>query len=116
MDEPAITTAAVYIMASRMHGTLYIGVTTDLIQRVVQHREGLKDGFTKRYNVKRLVWYERHENVLAAINREKSLKKYKREWKVNLIERMNPHWHDLFPSLTREEGPLAHPSSPERPM
>lgn len=115
MDE-AVTTAAVYMMASRMHGTLYIGVTTDLIQRVVQHREGLKEGFTKTYDVKRLVWYERHENVAIAIKREKSLKKYKREWKVNLIERMNPHWHDLFPSLMREEGPLAHLSWRERPM
>ena len=115
MDEgPA--TAAVYMMASGQHGTLYIGVTTQLIARVVQHREGLLAGFTRRYGVKRLVWYELHENIVPAIQREKSLKKYKREWKVNLIERMNPRWDDLFPALLREEGPLAHLSRREPSM
>jgi len=109
-------TAAVYMMASGQHGTLYIGVTSDLIGRVVQHRQGLRDGFTKRYGVKRLVWYELHESIMPAIRRETSLKKYKREWKVNLIERMNPRWADLFPSLLREEGPLAHLSWRERSM
>src|SRR5690348_5079641 len=115
MDE-GLPTAAVYMTASGQHGTLYIGVTTDLIGRVVQHREGLKGGFTKRYGVKRLVWFERHESIIPAIQREKSLKKYRREWKVNLIERLNPRWDDLFPALVREEGPLSDLSWRERPM
>ena len=104
---------AVYMMASGQHGTLYIGVTSDLIQRVGQHREGQIEGFTKRYGVKRLVWFERHDNIVTAIQREKSLKKYKREWKVNLIERENPKWADLYPSLFAEDGPLSHLQPPE---
>ena len=99
---------AVYIMASGQHGTLYIGVTSDLIQRVHEHREGLTPGFTSRYGVKRLVWYEPWDSIVEAIQREKSLKKYKREWKVNLIERENPQWMDLYPWFFREEGPLSH--------
>jgi putative endonuclease len=91
---------AVYILASRKHGTLYIGVTSELITRIVQHRDGEFDGFTKRYGVTRLVWYETYDLITAAIRREKQLKKYRREWKLNLIEAMNPGWHDLFPSLT----------------
>jgi len=90
---------AVYMMASRKHGTLYIGVTSDLISRVVQHRDGALDGFTKRYGVKRLVWFEQHDFMTEAIRREKALKKYKRDWKINLIERENPGWDDLFPGL-----------------
>ena len=90
---------AVYMMASRKHGTLYIGVTSDLISRVAQHREGTYEGFTKRYGVKRLVWFEQHDFMTEAIHREKLLKKYKREWKINLIERENPGWDDLFPGL-----------------
>ena len=90
---------AVYMMASGRHGTLYIGVTSHLPARIVQHREGRIPGFTKKYNVKRLVWYEPHERMTAAIQREKSLKKYPREWKINLIERDNPHWDDLYPAL-----------------
>ena len=90
---------AVYIMASRRHGTLYTGVTSTLPKRVYQHREGLIPGFTKKYGVKRLVWYEPHESMTAAIQREKTIKKYKREWKINLIERDNPNWDDLFPVL-----------------
>jgi putative endonuclease len=114
------STAAVYILASRKHGTLYIGVTSDLIGRVVEHREGLTPGFTSTYGVKRLVWFERHESIVPAIQREKSLKKYHREWKINLIERDNPHWDDLFPALLREPGPLERlswrePPAPERP-
>jgi putative endonuclease len=114
--EPVQYTAAVYIMASRKHGTLYVGVTSDLIGRVVQHREGLVEGFTKTHGVKRLVWYERYESIGPAIQREKSLKKYRREWKINLIERENPHWDDLFPALVREEGPLSHLQLPERSL
>jgi putative endonuclease len=95
-------------MASRKHGTLYVGVTSDLLKRVAEHREGLIEGFTARYGVKRLVWFERHEGIVEAIQREKSLKKYRRAWKVNLIERDNPDWDDLFPKLFVETGPLAH--------
>ena len=100
--------SAVYIMASRKHGTLYIGVTSDLVNRVAQHREGMIDGFTRRYGVKRLVWFERHDGIVDAIRRETSLKKYRREWKINLIEADNPNWDDLFADLVREHGPLSH--------
>jgi putative endonuclease len=104
---------AVYIMASRKHGTLYIGVTSELLSRAAQHREGLREGFTKQYGVKRLVWFELHDGIEAAIHREKRLKKYKRDWKVNLIERDNPDWTDLSPQFFTEEGPLAHLQRPE---
>jgi len=107
---------AVYIMASRKHGTLYVGVTSDLRNRVAQHREGSIPGFTQRYGVKRLVWYELHEGIANAIQRETSLKRYRREWKINLIEDANPNWDDLFPSLFVEAGPLAHLQPRETPM
>ena len=100
--------SAVYIMASRKHGTLYVGVTSDLLNRVAQHREGRIDGFTRQHEVKRLVWFEWHDSIEAAIQGEKSLKKYRREWKINLIERDNPNWDDLFPQFFVEEGPLSH--------
>jgi len=87
---------AVYMMANRKLGTLYIGVTGHLIARVGQHREGAFEGFTKRHGLKRLVWFEQHQTIVGAIQREKSLKKYKRDWKINLIERTNPEWNDLF--------------------
>jgi putative endonuclease len=90
-------------------------VTSELIKRVVDHREGLKGGFTDRYGVKRLVWLEGHENIVQAIQREKSLKRYLRPWKINLIERDNPNWDDLFPALLVEEGPLSHLSWRESP-
>jgi putative endonuclease len=90
---------AAYMMSNRKHGTLYIGVTGNLLRRVSQHRDGTMEGFTKTYGLKRLVWYEHHESMVAAIQREKSLKKYPRDWKINLIERENPHWDDLFPAL-----------------
>jgi len=95
---------AVYMMSNRKHGTLYIGVSGSLLTRVSQHREGLLQGFTKKYGLKRLVWYEFHEHMSAAIQRESSLKKYKRDWKINLIERDNPNWDDLFPSVVRSAG------------
>ena len=107
---------AVYILASRRDGTLYIGVTSDLAARIAQHRDGTYDGFTKRHDVKRLVWFEMHDRIEAAIRREKRLKTYRREWKINLIERENREWLDLFPQLFVAEGPLAHLQSRERSM
>lgn len=104
------------MMASRRHGTIYIGLTSDLLNRVVQHREGMIPGFTQRHDVKRLVWFEPHESIVTAIQREKSLKKYRRAWKINLIERDNPDWHDLFPGFFELEGPLAHLQPPEKAM
>jgi putative endonuclease len=92
---------AVYIMASQKNGTLYTGVTANLAERVHQHRTGDSKGFTSRYGVKRLVWYRVHESIVEAIADEKRLKKYRREWKINLIEAMNPEWYDLYLSLNR---------------
>ena len=89
----------VYIMASQRNGTLYTGVTTDLSGRVFQHREGLLPGFTRKYGCKMLVWYEEHFNIADAIQREKSIKRYYRKWKLKLIEEMNPDWEDLYPTL-----------------
>jgi putative endonuclease len=87
--------AWVYMLASKRNGTLYVGVTSNLSRRIAEHRRGLIDGFTKQYGVKRLVWAERHETIAAAIQREKSIKKYPRRWKINLIEEINPQWRDL---------------------
>jgi len=89
----------VYIMANGRNGTLYIGVTSNLIQRVWQHREGLADGFTKKYGCKTLVWYQHHDEIETAISREKQMKEWKRRWKLRAIEEMNPDWTDLFESL-----------------
>jgi putative endonuclease len=89
----------VYIMASRRNGTLYTGVTTDLLRRVHQHREGLIPGFTKLYGVKTLVWYELHSDVVQAIAREKTIKRWRRAWKLALIEALNPDWLDLWEVL-----------------
>jgi putative endonuclease len=89
----------VYILASQPNGTLYIGVTNDLIRRVYEHREGLADGFTKRHGVKDLVYYEIHDRVEQAIQREKNMKHWSRAWKINLIERENPLWTDLWSSI-----------------
>lgn len=108
--------SAAYIMASRKHGTLYVGVTSDLRNRVSQHREGLSPGFTQRYGVKRLVWFEQQDDIVAAIQRETSIKRYRRQWKINLIEQDNPNWDDLFPQLFVEEGPLAHLQPEEKPI
>ena len=87
--------AHVYILASGRNGTLYIGVTSDLLRRMFEHREGLLDGFTKTYGVTRLVYAEEHARIDEAIVREKQLKAWKRAWKINLIERSNPDWLDL---------------------
>jgi putative endonuclease len=86
---------AVYILASGFHGTLYIGVTSDLIQRIWQHRTGVLGGFTARHGIKRLVWFEMHGDMEHAIAREKQLKNWKREWKIALIEEANSTWRDL---------------------
>ena len=89
----------VYIMASARNGTLYIGVTSDLVARVWQHREGVADGFTRKYGCKLLIWYEAHDDIQAAIRREMQMKEWKRLWKLRVIEEMNPDWNDLFESL-----------------
>lgn len=90
---------AVYIMCDRYRGTLYIGVTSQFQTRMIQHRDGLIPGFTKRYGLKRLVWYETHEVMTVAIQRERSLKEWPRQWKINLIERDNPTWDDLYAAV-----------------
>ena len=90
---------AVYIMASEERGTLYIGVTGNLKLRVWQHREGLVESFTKRYAVKRLVWFEHYPDFPSAIAREKQLKKWNRAWKLKLIETANPTWRDLWKNV-----------------
>jgi putative endonuclease len=100
---------AVYILASKRNGTLYVGVTSDLVQRVWEHRNNAVEGFTKRYGVHRLVYYEMHADIRQAILREKQLKKWNRAWKVELIERQNPQWNDLWPHVA---GGLAQPAPP----
>jgi putative endonuclease len=97
----------VYILASAPYGTLYIGVTSDLVNRMMEHRSGATPGFTTRYRVHRLVYYESFGEVMLAIQREKTLKKWPRQWKINLIERDNPHWKDLLPALMGEP-PAGH--------
>ena len=90
----------VYILASKKNGTLYIGVTSSLIQRVWQHKNKIVKGFTNKYNVQQLVYYEVHEDPQEAILREKRLKKWKRAWKIELIETMNPKWTDLYETIS----------------
>ncbi|MEN0105228.1 MAG: GIY-YIG nuclease family protein [Pseudomonas sp.] len=90
---------AVYILASHKNGTLYIGVTSNLIQRIWQHRNDSAPGFTRRYGIHTLVYYEVHEDMPSAITREKQLKKWRREWKLKLIEARNPRWLDLWNEL-----------------
>jgi len=94
----------VYILASRRKGTLYTGVTSDLVRRIWAHKHGVIKGFTKRYRVHRLVYYEFHCDMYHAIRREKQIKKWNRAWKIELIERTNPRWKDLWPSLVEGEG------------
>jgi putative endonuclease len=88
-----------YILASKRNGTLYIGVTSDLVKRIWEHKSDFVEGFTKQYQVHDLVWYEIHENMESAITREKQLKEWKRQWKVELIEKLNPYWNDLYPTI-----------------
>ena len=92
---------AVYILTNRPRGVLYTGVTSDLVGRVWQHREGVVEGFTTRYDAKQLVWFEMHQDAEAAITREKRIKRWRRDWKLDLIETANPGWKDLWPEISR---------------
>ncbi len=89
----------VYLLASQRNGTLYIGVTANLAKRVWEHKNDLADGFTKKYRVHELVWYEAHQDIHAAIAREKTMKAWKRAWKLQLIEAENPDWRDLYDEI-----------------
>jgi putative endonuclease len=89
----------VYILASKKNGTIYVGVTSDLVKRVYEHKQNLADGFTKKYNVHNLVYYEVHKEIEEAITREKQIKKWNREWKLKLIEEKNPGWEDLYDEI-----------------
>lgn len=89
----------VYILASKRNGTLYVGVTSNLVKRAWEHRERLVEGFTRRYGVHELVFYEMHEEMMAAITREKQIKKWRRAWKLRLIEERNPGWRDLWSEI-----------------
>ena len=89
----------VYILASQKNGTLYIGVTSELAKRIWQHKNKQADGFTKKYGVTKLVYYEVHENAEPAIQREKQIKKWNRKWKIELIEEKNPKWSDLYENI-----------------
>lgn len=91
--------AYVYMLASARNGTLYVGVTSDLVKRVYEHKAKLVKGFTSRYNVDKLVWFEQSESIESAIAREKQLKEWKRAWKIELIEETNPYWNDLYASI-----------------
>ena len=91
--------AAVYILASKRNGTLYTGVTSDLSKRVWEHKNDITDGFTKKYKIHMLVYYELHDDMESAITHEKRIKKWKRAWKLRLIEEKNPQWDDLYDSI-----------------
>ena len=91
----------VYMLASGRNGTLYVGVTADLVRRVWEHKNGVVPGFSKRYRVARLVWCERHDDIRDAIAREKAIKKWRRVWKLEAIEAMNPGWRDLYDEINR---------------
>jgi putative endonuclease len=89
----------VYLLAGKRNGTLYVGVTSDLVKRIWEHKNDAVEGFSKRYGLHELVWYEVHETLPSAIAREKAIKEWKRKWKLQLIEQMNPQWRDLYPDL-----------------
>jgi putative endonuclease len=89
----------VHIVCSKRNGTLYTGITSDIVKRVYEHKKGLVEGFTKKYKIHYLVWYETHESVESAIHREKQIKKWKRVWKLSLIEKENPKWCDLYENI-----------------
>jgi putative endonuclease len=90
---------AIYILANKRNGILYVGVTSDLIKRVWEHKQDFASGFTRQYSVHLLVYYQQTEDMLTAITREKQIKKWNREWKIRLIEDMNPYWNDLYQSI-----------------
>jgi len=90
---------AVYILASQKNGTLYVGVTSNLVKRVWEHKNNVVEGFTKKYEVHNLVWYELHESMEFAIHREKAIKNWKRDWKIRMIEEQNLDWHDLYSGI-----------------
>jgi putative endonuclease len=90
----------VYLLASKKHGTLYLGVTNDILRRSYEHRSKAADGFTSRYGIDKLVWFEIYDDVATAIAREKELKKWRRDWKIRLIEEQNPGWVDLYPGIS----------------
>jgi putative endonuclease len=92
---------AVYILATKPYGTLYIGVTSDLVKRIWEHRSNAVDGFTKRYAVHRLVYFEQFRSMIEAIEREKALKKWRRAWKIALVDEANPDWRDLWPEISQ---------------
>ena len=94
-----IEAAYVYILASQPYGTLYVGVTSDLVKRVWEHKSGLVEGFSRKYDVKRLVWYEQRASIVEAIAREKRIKRWHRDWKVNLVQAINPNWDDLYEKI-----------------
>ncbi len=89
----------VYMLSSKRNGALYIGVTSDIVKRVYEHKHRMVEGFTKKYSIHKLVWYEIHASIESAINREKQIKKWKREWKLKLIEKENPNWIDLYENI-----------------
>jgi putative endonuclease len=89
----------VYMMSNKQDGVLYIGVTSDIVKRVYEHKNGFADGFTKKYNLKNLVYYEVYDEIEEAIKREKQLKNWHREWKVELVNKQNPNWEDLYESI-----------------
>ncbi len=91
----------VYLLASQRNGTLYVGLTADLLRRVLEHREHVVEGFTRTYGVTRLMWFEAHATLLAARQREKQIKAWKRQWKIDLFKDSNPYWDDLYPSLVK---------------
>ncbi len=97
----------VYIMASKKNGTLYVGVTSDLVKRIYQHKNNLVEGFTQKYDAHTLVYYEQHFSAESAISREKRLKEWQRKWKIALIEKNNPEWNDLYTEITGSRGQAA---------
>jgi putative endonuclease len=96
-----MTSFFVYLLASRRHGTLYLGVTSDLVRRVYEHKTKIIPGFTKRYGIDRLVWFEIYDDPVIAISREKELKKWRRDWKIRLIEELHPEWRDLYETIVK---------------
>ena len=102
----------VYMMSDKPRGVIYTGVTSDLQARIWEHRNHVHEGFTTKYNIETLVWFESHPNIVLAIQREKSLKRYRRDWKINLIESFNPTWLDLFDEIGRLENVFRpHPNT-----